>query len=101
VELGGQGKQNDDSVAPAIVEYVPDAQLVHASAPVVLLYVPAAQIVHVSPFAPEYPALQVQSVAAELCAGESEFAGQVLRVPPVHHVPAAHSTHTVLDSYHE
>ena len=38
--------------APAVAEYVPRGQLVHASEPVPLLYFPATHAAHAPPFAP-------------------------------------------------
>ena len=47
---------------------------------------------HGPPAGPEYPALQTQSVAASLPAGESELSGHVLQacVPALSYVPAPH-----------
>ena len=55
VELPGHVRQ---VVAATIPEYVPAAQLVHATLPVVVLYFPAVHATHVPPSGPVYPALQ-------------------------------------------
>lgn len=46
VELAGQAKQKELEFAPAIVEYVPAEQSLHADAPVTSAYWPAPQTTH-------------------------------------------------------
>lgn len=53
----------------------PSIQL-HASDPAVSLTMPAPHSVQVPPSGPDAPALQMQSVEAELPAGASELVGQ-------------------------
>ena len=48
VELAGQAKQKELEFAPAIVEYVPAEQSLHADAPVTFAYLPAPQTTHAS-----------------------------------------------------
>ena len=64
LEFAGHARQVAADVAPAVVEYVPAPQLVHATEPVVVLYVPVTQAVHGPPLGPVKPMLQVQLVFA-------------------------------------
>lgn len=64
--------------APAVVEYVPVPQSVHAAPPVSILYFPATHDVQTPPFGPVEPALHVQAATAELGLGELELAGQLV-----------------------
>ena len=44
VALTGQAKQKELEFAPAVVEYVPAEQSLHADAPVTFAYLPAPQV---------------------------------------------------------
>ncbi len=48
VELAGQAKQKELEFAPAIVEYEPAGQSLHADDPVTFAYLPAPQTTHAS-----------------------------------------------------
>jgi len=54
---------------------------VHATDPVVVLYLPAAQAEHGPPSAPVCPTLHTQALAAVLCDGDVEKAGQFSHRP--------------------
>ena len=75
LEFGGHVWHTSD-VAPTTIEYLPSKQLVHEASPVAILYVPATHKMHALPSPPVAPALQVQSVKAELPSDESETVGQ-------------------------
>ena len=80
--LLGHAEQVVATVAPAVVEYVAVAQLVHCALPVAILYVPATHGEHMPPSGPVYPTLQVQPVEI---------------VHPLHNAPelAAQARHVV------
>ena len=81
-EFDGHGKHTESDVAPTLDEYVPAAQLLHASDPIAFsaLYLPASHWIHVLPSGPENPALQEHAVTAALPAGEMELTGQAEHV---------------------
>ena len=101
-ELVGHAKQVAFSVAPTVSEYVPEEQGEHSDDPCTCLYVPAIHAVHSMPSGPVKPALQIQSEAASLAAGASEFAVHsehvLSAVAPlaVEYLPAPHSVHASL-----
>jgi hypothetical protein len=70
-ELDEHGLQCAVDVAPRVSWYVFAGQSMHADEPVADLYFPGTHAAHSDPFAPVYPALQMQSV--ELVALESEY----------------------------
>ena len=79
--LLGHAEQVVATVAPAVVEYVAVAQLVHCALPVAILYVPAAHGEHTPPSGPVYPMLQVQPVdELHTVQVEPELAGQARHV---------------------
>jgi len=85
------------AVALTLVEYFPAPQSTHAPAPTDEEYFPAVHCVHRrSPLGPEKPALHLQSVNAELPAGEMEFSrqGRHSELSPDQYEPASHSIHT-------
>jgi hypothetical protein len=103
LELVGHPIQVVATVAPAVVEYVPAPQSVHAALPVAVLYLPAAQAAHgPDPSGPEKPTLHVQAARAELEIGELELVGHATQVAaavaPVvaKYVPAEQSVQTAL-----
>ena len=61
-------------------EKVPAPQSLHAALPVEALNLPATHCEHGPPLLPVAPALQAQSVAAALAAGECECVGQSRQV---------------------
>ena len=65
-EFDGQEMHVEFAEAPTAAEYVPAPQSVQVAFPVKVLYFPAAHAAHGFPFGPVDPALQVQSVIAEL-----------------------------------
>ena len=62
-------------VAPTVVEYWPDKQLLQATSPGAVLYCPAMHSLQVPPLGPVEPALQVQAVKTELPSRDFEFVG--------------------------
>ena len=52
------------AVAPAVAEYFPVEQSVHAALPVVFLYLPAAHAEHTPPFGPVYPIVHCADVCS-------------------------------------
>ena len=102
LELPGHARQVVAIVAPAVIEYVPAPQSVHAELPLVVLYFPATQAVHEPPLGPVNPVLHVQAARAELAIGELELVGHVIHVVEivapvlVEYVPAPQSVHAAL-----
>ena len=102
-ELTGHAVQVVATVAPTVVKYVPDPQLVHATLPVAVLYFPAAHAVQTPPSGPVKPTLQVQLVdalhptheAPEL-AGQARHAAAAVAASVEEYVPAPQSVHTRL-----
>ena len=101
--LLGHAEQVVATVAPAVLEYVAVAQLVHCALPVAILYVPAAHGEHAPPSGPVDPALQVQPAAAEQPVHDApELAGQAAHIVPNvapavgEYFPAAQSVQTAL-----
>ena len=82
---------------PAVAEYLPAMQTVHASLPRAALYFPATHAKHVPPSGPQYPASQLQAVAAVCPITECpEFALQAVQAAePLSglYVSAAHAEH--------
>ena len=74
---------------------IPAGQGTHAPDPVALLYCPAAHAEHGPPFAPVYPASQVQLPSDPLEAGAREFTGHKLQLglPSGDHCPGAQPRH--------
>ena len=89
--MAGHGKQVASAVAPAVAEFCPATQPVHAALPLCALYVPALHAEHAASAAPlrslvddvvriSTPALRLLAVkAAELAAVAGEHAGPVAR----------------------
>jgi hypothetical protein len=64
----------EHTVRPVLSAYVFAAQSMHADEPVADLYFPGTHAAHSDPFAPVYPALQMQSVKLVALESEYEFA---------------------------
>ena len=80
VEFVGHAEHADAVFAPAVVEYLPNSQSVHAAAPVCSLYVPATHCVHVPPSAPDDPVLQEQFCSAAEACSDQERTGHAMHV---------------------
>jgi hypothetical protein len=96
-EFDEQLAQVEDAVAPVVVENLPAMQSVHTTEPFSALYFPATHAKHVPPSGPQYPASQLQAVAAVCPITESpEFALQAVQAAePLSglYVSAAHAEH--------
>jgi len=76
-EFPGQGPHAAADTAAVLALYKLSPQSVQGVEPETSLYDPAAHAEHGPPFAPVYPALQMQAVAIVDAIGDCEFAGHV------------------------